>query len=126
MRTCTSCGALSASETARFCVDCGAGFDTGCAACGTDVPGGSRFCPGCGAPQAGAGPAGAPNAAATAMPVASRRITSVLFGDLVSFTAYSESRDQEEVRELLSAYFEECSRIVARYGGTWRSSSATP
>ncbi len=52
------------------------------------------------------------------MPVASRRITSVLFGDLVSFTAYSESRDQEEVRELLSAYFEECSRIVARYGGT--------
>jgi class 3 adenylate cyclase len=51
-------------------------------------------------------------------PVASRRITSVLFGDLVGFTPLSESRDQEDVRELLSRYFEECSRIVARYGGS--------
>jgi class 3 adenylate cyclase/tetratricopeptide (TPR) repeat protein len=50
--------------------------------------------------------------------VASRRITSVLFGDLVGFTPLSESRDQEDVRELLSRYFDECSRIVARYGGT--------
>jgi class 3 adenylate cyclase/predicted ATPase len=50
-------------------------------------------------------------------PVASRRITSVLFGDLVGFTSLSESRDQEDVRELLSRYFEECATIVARYGG---------
>ncbi len=50
-------------------------------------------------------------------PVASRRITSVLFGDLVGFTPLSESRDQEDVRELLGRYFEECSTIVARYGG---------
>ncbi len=41
----------------------------------------------------------------------------MLFGDLVGFTSLAESRDQEEVRELLSRYFEECSRIVARYGG---------
>ena len=34
-----------------------------------------------------------------------------------AFTSLAESRDQEEVRELLSRYFEECSRIVARYGG---------
>jgi class 3 adenylate cyclase len=51
-------------------------------------------------------------------PVAARRITSVLFGDLVGFTSLSEQRDQEDVRELLSAYFEACSRIVERYGGT--------
>jgi class 3 adenylate cyclase/tetratricopeptide (TPR) repeat protein len=49
--------------------------------------------------------------------VASRRITSVLFGDLVGFTALSESRDHEQVRELLSRYFDECRAIVARYGG---------
>ncbi|GAW49955.1 hypothetical protein PD653_3380 [Nocardioides sp. PD653] len=56
--------------------------------------------------------------ATTVQPVASRRITSVLFGDLVGFTALSETRDQEQVRELLSRYFDECRAIVARYGGT--------
>lgn len=46
-----------------------------------------------------------------------RKITSVLFGDLVGFTTLSEARDAEEVRELLTAYFEECRAVVDRYGG---------
>ena len=50
--------------------------------------------------------------------MAARRVTSVLFGDLVGFTSLSESRDQEEVRELLSRYFDESRRIIGRYGGT--------
>jgi class 3 adenylate cyclase/tetratricopeptide (TPR) repeat protein len=50
--------------------------------------------------------------------VSARRVTSVLFGDLVGFTALSESRDQEDVRELLSRYFDECRQIISRYGGT--------
>ncbi|HJQ43899.1 MAG TPA: adenylate/guanylate cyclase domain-containing protein, partial [Jatrophihabitantaceae bacterium] len=45
-------------------------------------------------------------------------MTSVLFGDLVGFTALSESRDPEEVRELLGRYFDSARQIVARYGGT--------
>jgi class 3 adenylate cyclase len=51
-------------------------------------------------------------------PVASRRVTSILFGDLVNFTVLSESRDTEDVRELLARYFDESRRIVERYGGT--------
>ena len=39
-------------------------------------------------------------------PVAERRVCSVLFVDLVGFTPLSESRDPEEVRELLSEYFD--------------------
>jgi class 3 adenylate cyclase/tetratricopeptide (TPR) repeat protein len=42
---------------------------------------------------------------------------SVLFCDLVGFTPFSEKRDPEEVRELLSGYFELARAIVARYGG---------
>ncbi len=42
----------------------------------------------------------------------------MLFGDLVGFTSLSETRDQEDVRELLSRYFDECRQIIARYGGT--------
>src|SRR5581483_4905166 len=45
-------------------------------------------------------------------------MVSVLFADLVGFTTLSESRDPEEVRELLSRYFESCRRLVELYGGT--------
>ena len=41
-----------------------------------------------------------------------------MFGDLVGFTTLSEARDAEDVRELLSRYFEGCSTVVRRYGGT--------
>ena len=37
---------------------------------------------------------------------------------VVGFTSLSEARDQEEVREIVSTYFEECSQIISRYGGT--------
>ena len=42
---------------------------------------------------------------------------SVLFADLVGFTPLSESRDPEEVRELLSRYFEAARTVIDRYGG---------
>jgi class 3 adenylate cyclase/tetratricopeptide (TPR) repeat protein len=41
----------------------------------------------------------------------------VLFCDLVGFTPFAEKRDPEEVRELLSGYFELARAIVGRYGG---------
>jgi class 3 adenylate cyclase/tetratricopeptide (TPR) repeat protein len=47
-----------------------------------------------------------------------RRLVSVLFADLVAFTTLSEARDAEEVRELLSRYFDECRRVIDRYGGS--------
>jgi len=43
---------------------------------------------------------------------------SVLFADLVGFTTLSESRDSEDVREILSSYFETCRTLINRYGGT--------
>src|SRR5205823_6044209 len=50
--------------------------------------------------------------------VSQRRLVSVLFGDLVGFTTLSEHRDPEEVRELLSRYFDRCRTLIERYGGT--------
>jgi class 3 adenylate cyclase len=41
---------------------------------------------------------------------------SVLFIDLVGFTAASESRDAEDTRELLTRYFDVARRIIERYG----------
>src|SRR5207237_7192644 len=51
-------------------------------------------------------------------PIAERRHVSVLFADLVGFTAFSETRDSEEVRELLTRYFDTGRRLIALYGGT--------
>src|SRR5581483_7777796 len=52
-----------------------------------------------------------------APPVTERRLVSILFADLVGFTALSESRDSEEVRALLSRYFDTCRRLIELYGG---------
>ncbi|MGZ4398982.1 MAG: AAA family ATPase, partial [Gaiellaceae bacterium] len=51
-------------------------------------------------------------------PVAERRVVSVLFADLVGFTTWSEARDAEEARELLSRYFDLARTLIDRYGGT--------
>ncbi|HET7351490.1 MAG TPA: adenylate/guanylate cyclase domain-containing protein [Marmoricola sp.] len=101
-------------DGARFCFACGAALGAPtCPACGTELVPGARFCGGCGAAQDSA-----PTAPSGGAPVASRRVTSVLFGDLVGFTTLAEHRDQEETRELLGRYFEECRRVITRYGGT--------
>ncbi len=42
----------------------------------------------------------------------------MLFADLVSYTTLSESGGTEDVRELLSQYFDMCSTVVRRHGGT--------
>jgi predicted ATPase/class 3 adenylate cyclase len=52
------------------------------------------------------------------VPHAERRLVSVLFADLVGFTPLAEAQDAEEVRELLSRYFETARTVIGRYGGT--------
>jgi class 3 adenylate cyclase/tetratricopeptide (TPR) repeat protein len=67
------------------------------------------------AAQASAPPwAATPSTASTT----ERRLVSVLFADLVGFTTLSESRDSEDVRDLLSGYFDTCRTVISRYGGT--------
>ena len=43
---------------------------------------------------------------------------SVLFADLVGFTAIADDRDPEAVRELLTRYFDLCREVIARFGGS--------
>src|SRR5215211_2364400 len=93
-----------------------------CATCGEANPAGKRFCGDCGAALEATAAADrvAPPVSpfADRAPVAERRLVSVLFADLVGFTAASEGRDAEDTRELLSRYFETCQRLVSLYGGT--------
>ena len=51
-------------------------------------------------------------------PVSERRVTSILFADLVGFTPFAEALDPEDVRDFLSGYFVRCREVIDRYGGT--------
>ncbi len=112
--TCPSCGTEN-REGRKFCAECGKPLSAACPACGAPNEPGERFCGECGAALATSAP---PLPREAPGPTAERRLVSVLFADLVGFTAASADRDPEETRELLSRYFDTCRRLIELYGGT--------
>jgi len=129
--SCSNCGAENRPGNS-FCRKCGQPLSMACGSCGAPLEPDDSFCGRCGTPVSG-GPAaavpegrpaasdgttGAFRAGAGGTPAAERRLVSILFADLVGFTTLSESRDSEEVRDLLTRYFETSRRLIGRYGGT--------
>ncbi|MEO5985537.1 MAG: adenylate/guanylate cyclase domain-containing protein [Candidatus Limnocylindria bacterium] len=116
--TCANCGAEN-PDGKKFCLECGARLGAACAACGEARVGDAKFCGECGTPFAADGAATrGPSAQSIDAPVAERRLVSVLFADLVGFTPFAEESDSEDVREVLTRYFDLASDVIGRYGGT--------
>jgi class 3 adenylate cyclase len=119
---CPNCGTANL-PAARFCMECATPFAAVCPACGAANLPTAKFCSNCATPmagpaaQAGVGPNATSGAAGPSQQVAERRLVTVLFADLVGFTAYADGRDAETVRELQATYFETVRDIVDRYGG---------
>src|SRR5262249_8099863 len=81
-----------------------------CPSCGTELPPGDfPFCPFCTAPLAERPPS---------VVVEERKVVSVLFCDLVGFTAASEHADPEDVRARLRPYPARLRSEIEAYGGT--------
>jgi class 3 adenylate cyclase len=76
-----------------------------CATCGQDNPAGARFCNSCGATLQADEQRD------------ERKIVTVLFVDLVGFTARAELLDPEDVREILQAYHTRVKAEIERFGG---------
>lgn len=112
--TCANCGA-TAAEGQRFCGQCGSALVAVCGSCGIENPPDNRFCGACGGSLADA-PASPPISSGPAL--AERRVVSVLFVDLVGFTSFSERRDPEEVRALITEYFDLAKEAIEWFGGT--------
>src|SRR5262245_64388908 len=74
-----------------------------CGSCGTVAPVGARFCASCGA-------------ALTAR-ADERRVVTVLFADIVGFTALAERTDPEQVKNLVDRCFERLASDIADHGG---------
>ncbi|HYU58342.1 MAG TPA: adenylate/guanylate cyclase domain-containing protein, partial [Actinomycetota bacterium] len=79
-----------------------------CKVCGEENPDRAKFCLNCASPLG----------AAEATEAEERKVVSVLFADLVGFTARSEEADPEDVRAILRPYHAALKREIERYGGT--------
>jgi class 3 adenylate cyclase len=79
-----------------------------CPNCGRENPADARFCNACAASLAGA---------ATALPE-ERKIVTILFVDLVGFTARAERLDPEDVRAIQAPYFARVREAIESFGGT--------
>src|SRR5436190_673705 len=77
-----------------------------CGRCGTEIPPGARFCPGCAAPVA------------DEHPTEERKLATVLFADLVGSAARSGSQDPERTRALLDRFYDAMTEEIQRAGGT--------
>jgi class 3 adenylate cyclase/tetratricopeptide (TPR) repeat protein len=75
-----------------------------CASCDAPLPDGARFCPACGHEVA-------PSIAEE------RRFVTVVFADLVGYTALSEHLDPERVKRLIDASFERLIADITAFGG---------
>ncbi|WP_029113002.1 adenylate/guanylate cyclase domain-containing protein [Mycobacterium sp. URHB0044] len=79
---------------------------TACAVCGTAPREGARFCDACGGPLGSAANA------------AEYKQVTVLFADVVRSMDIAAELGAERLRDVMVAFFETCSDIVRRYGGT--------
>ena len=79
-----------------------------CPSCRRDNPDDSRFCNACGAALAGADSGGGEE----------RKTVTIVFVDLVGFTAQAERLDPEDVRSVLSPYHARVRAELEHHGGT--------
>src|SRR5438105_2731386 len=80
-----------------------------CPSCGKENPDGFAFCGFCSAPL---------SASTVTVGVKERKVVSVLFCDLVGFTAASESADPEEVQARIAPYHARTRERIEAFGGT--------
>ena len=84
-----------------------------CPSCARMSPADFAFCPGCGTKLITE-----PKPPAAQKPLAEeRKVVTMLFCDLVSYTAHSEASDHELIDELLQRYNALARRLVERHGG---------
>ena len=119
MVACGNCG-FETEEGHSFCPNCGDRLAVTCPNCQTVNDPSNKFCFNCGTNLTASQPDTVPAKTVDSPLVDSgeRRLVSVIFADLVGYTTLSENRDPEDVRSMLTDYYDRCREIIDRYAGT--------
>ena len=119
-------------EGLTFCEECGAKFELRCPNCKTEIPIGRKFCGKCGhnlkyakeLSNLSSEPETPPlkptdeKLTSDATPITGeRKHITVLFSDLIGYTAISERLGPEEAKEITTRIFNEISKIISKYEG---------
>src|SRR5207249_9127131 len=78
-----------------------------CSRCGEENPSRAQYCLACGNALGRQPP-----------PIEVRKTVTVLFCDVTGSTAFGEQQDPEQVRRVMSRYFERARTVLERHGGT--------
>ena len=121
-------------EGVKFCEECGANFDLTCPNCSAKIPLGRKFCGECGfklnehsqapainylQPQSYTPKFLADKIITSRSSIeGERKLVTVLFADVVNFTAMSEKLDPEEVHQIMDACFRILMDEIHKYEGT--------
>lgn len=105
--TCPKCGA-AAEAGQLYCGACGGTLALICPACGESNALTFKFCGNCGAEL---------RSPPRRERAEERRVVTVLFVDIVGFTARAESLDPEDVRAILSPYYTRLRAEIEGFGG---------
>ncbi|UCD82405.1 MAG: AAA family ATPase [Desulfobacterales bacterium] len=130
---CPNCQTMN-PPGAKFCVECGKGFDIQCPKCGTITPAGGKFCMSCGhslqritepelidysQPQTYTPKFLAEKILTSRSSIeGERKLVTVFFADVANFTALSEKLDPEEVHQLMDGTFKILMENIHRFEGT--------
>ncbi len=130
---CPYCQTLNPPE-AKFCLECGRRLVIVCPNCGTANPPVAKFCIECGTPLQPAKASEAPPQAESAaqgdgnrqtqlLPELlatpeERRVVTVMFADITGSTPLADHLDPEDMRAILTGYFNLMAEQIRKHGGT--------
>lgn len=121
---CLNCQTLN-PPNAKFCLECGTRFVV-CPNCGTVNPPIARFCIECGTALAQQNSKVAEAASTTTktappeilLPPEERRVVTIMFADITGSTPLADRLDPEDMRAILTGYFNLMAEQIRKHGGT--------
>ncbi len=118
---CPNCQTIN-PPGAKFCLECGNRFVV-CPNCGTVNPPAAKFCIECGIRITPRGestvplPSPTPSESVLA-PSEERRVVTIMFADITGSTPLADKLDPEDMRAILTGYFNLMTEQIRRHGGT--------
>ena len=101
-------------EEAKYCQECGERLEKICRVCGNSIPASLKFCVVCGTALEMAPPTPKDTRKAGE---GERKYVTVLFADVVDYTALCEKLDPEQIKKLLSGCLAIQKTCIERHGG---------